>query len=61
MLTFAMQKVGGVTKSEKVAPIFFQQKPAQFDIFKSEKNIRELAAGYQSVQKGNNSVAAKVK
>ena len=38
-----------------------QQNPAQIEIFRGENDVRQLAAGYQSVEKETNSVIAKAK
>ena len=51
----------GIDISGGSAPRLTQQKPAQIEVFQSEKNVCQLAAGYQSVRKENNSVVARAK
>lgn len=51
----------GIEISDGTAPRLTQQKPAQIEIFQGEENVRQLAAGYQSVRKENNSVVARAK
>ena len=49
----------GIEISGGTAPRLTQQKPAQIEIFRNEENVRQLASGYQSVQKENNLIVAR--
>lgn len=42
-------------------PRIAQQKPAQIEVYRGEDNVRQLACGYQSVQKQTGMVIAKAK
>jgi hypothetical protein len=42
-------------------PRLTQRKPAQIEVYRGEENVRQLAAGYQSVQKEADAVVAKAK
>ena len=43
------------------APRIAQSKPAQIEVFKSEQDIEDLGASYQSVKKEANAVVANAK
>lgn len=51
----------GLEISGNSAPRITQPKPAQVEVFKSEQNIEDLAAPYQSVQKEAAGIVAKAK
>ena len=51
----------GIEISGAGFPKLTQQKPAQIEVYRSEENVRQLAAGYQSVQKEAEAVVAKAK
>jgi hypothetical protein len=50
---WGMEIAGGET------PRLAQQKPAQLEVFRTETDIRQLAAGYKSVQKADGGVTAR--
>jgi hypothetical protein len=47
--------------SGAAVPRLMQPKPAQIEVYRGEENDRQLAAGYQSVQKENDAVVASAK
>jgi len=49
----------GIEIFDGTARRIMQQKPAQIEVFRGEENVRQLAAGYQSVKKKNNTVVAR--
>jgi hypothetical protein len=49
----------GIEISGGAAPRLTQQKPAQIEIFQGEENVRQIAAGYNSVQKQSDTVIAR--
>jgi hypothetical protein len=49
----------GIEISGGSFPVLHQQNPIQFELFKGEDNIYELAAGYQSVKKDGDKIVAK--
>jgi hypothetical protein len=51
----------GIDISGAAAPRLTQQKPAQIEVYQGEDNVRQLAAGYQSVQKETDAVVARAK
>ena len=51
----------GIEISGGTSPRFIQQKPAQIEIFRGQENTQQLAAGYQSIEKKDDSVLAKAK
>jgi hypothetical protein len=51
----------GIEISGNSAPRIAQPKPAQIEVFKSEQDVEDLAAAYQSVQKEAAAVVAKAK
>ena len=51
----------GIEVSSSLFPQLINQKPAQVEVFKGEKNITQLAEGYQSVQKNADVIIAKAK
>jgi hypothetical protein len=51
----------GIEISGNSAPRIAQPKPAQIEVFKSEQDVEDLAAPYQSVQKETAAVVAKAK
>lgn len=48
----------GLSISGDDAPRLTQQKPAQIEVFLGGENVRQLAAGYQTVKKENDTVVA---
>jgi hypothetical protein len=48
----------GIEISGAAVPRLMQPKPAQIEVYRGEENDRQLAAGYQSVQKENDAVVA---
>ena len=51
----------GIEVSRNTTPWMMQEEPAQVEIFRSEGNISDLAAGYESVQKEADGVVAKAR
>jgi hypothetical protein len=51
----------GIEISGGAVPRLTQRKPAQIEVFAGGENARQLAAGYQSVQKETDAVVAKAK
>ncbi len=51
----------GIEISDGTARLFKQEKPAQFEIFRDENNVSDLAVGYESVQKENGAIIATAK
>jgi hypothetical protein len=51
----------GIEISSGAVPRIAQQKPAQIEVYCGEDNVRELAAGYGSVQKEAGTIVAKAK
>jgi hypothetical protein len=51
----------GIEISNGTAPLLLQKKPAQIEIFRSEKNVNQLTAGYKSIKKETNEVLGKAK
>jgi hypothetical protein len=51
----------GIEISGIAVPRLSQQKPAQIEVFRGEENVLQLAAGYQSVRKETDVVAARAK
>jgi hypothetical protein len=51
----------GIEISGGSTPIITQQKPAQIEVYRSQENVQQLAAGCQSVQKEGDAVVAKAK
>jgi hypothetical protein len=51
----------GIEVSSNLFPQLTNQKPAQVEVFKGEKNITQLSTGYQSVQKDAGVILAKAK
>jgi hypothetical protein len=51
----------GIEISGDAVPLITQQKPAQIEVFRGQDNVRQLADGYQSVQKAADSVVARAK
>ena len=49
----------GIEISGGAAPRLAQLKPAKIEVFQSEKDIRELAAGYKTVQQFDSEVDAR--
>ena len=54
------QEASGVSKSpDGTAPRLTQLKPAQIEVFQTEEDIRELAAGYKTVQQSASGIDAR--
>lgn len=51
----------GIEVSENAAPWMMQEKLAQIEIFRSEGDVSDVAAGYESVQREAGGVAAKAR
>jgi len=51
----------GIEISGAALPRLMQPKPAQIEVYQAEENVRQLAAGYQSVQKEADAVVASAK
>src|SRR5512147_368127 len=48
----------GIEIAGAAAPRILQPKPAGFEVFRTEEDIRPLAAGYKTVQKSANGIDA---
>ena len=59
-VSFLSEKGGewGIEISGGVAPRLTQMKPAQIEVFRAEDDIRELAAGYKTIQQSNSGIDA---
>jgi hypothetical protein len=51
----------GIEISNGTAQSLIQKKPAQIEVFRSEQNVHQLAAGYKSVKKETNAMIGKAK
>jgi len=62
-VTFTRAETGnwGVEISGGGAPRLTQDKPAQIEVFQGDGNVRQLAAGYESVRKETDAVVARAK
>ena len=49
----------GIEISDGIAPRLAQLKPAQIEVFRTEGDIRELAAGYKTVQQSDSGIDAR--
>ena len=49
----------GIEISGGTAPRLTQQKPARLEVFRTEKDIRELTAGYKTVQQSDSDIDAR--
>jgi hypothetical protein len=49
----------GIEISGDAVPLFTQQKPAWIEVYRGDENVRQLAAGYQSVHKENGEFVAR--
>lgn len=59
---FFIQAAGGewgIEISGGTAPAIMQQKPAQIEVYRGSDNVHQLACGYKSVQKENETILAK--
>jgi hypothetical protein len=59
-VSFVHETVGGwgIEISSAIAPRLTQHKPARIELFRKEGDIRELAAGYATIQKSNSEISA---
>ncbi len=59
-VSFARAATGewGIEIAGAAAPRILQPKPAKFEVFRTEEDIRPLAAGYKTVQKSANGIDA---
>ena len=62
-VTFVRADAGdwGIEISGAAVPRMTQPKPAQIEVYRSEGNVRQFAAGYQSVQKEADAVVGRAK